>query len=85
MKTIDQEDLHEVFLLIIRHAKRKHLPYVRRHYKSVANLCKANAAFHIDVYYSGVFIATKKKDSTKLVMNREYTRLYKDEFYEVAA
>jgi len=74
MVFLNRKDLEDVFLLIVKMDRglRNHLPIVRRHFRSAANLCKLFIERDIDIYYSGILIARKKKNSSKIVMDHEY-------------
>lgn len=81
MQKLTIKDLEDVFLLIIRPDKehRKTLPIVRRHFKSVSNVCKILMDRSIDIYLSGVLVAHKKRNERKIIMTREYREIYKDQ------
>lgn len=81
MVKLTEKDLEKVYLLIVRPDKehRATLPIVRRHWNSVQNQCRFFVDRNIDIFYSGVFIARKRKNEAKIVMDREYQRYKKDD------
>lgn len=76
MKYLDKKDLEGVFLVILRMGKsdKAHLPFIRRHFRSVQNLCAKHKERQIDIYFSAVFVATKAAHAKRLSMNEDFVK-----------
>lgn len=83
MRTITEEDLANVFLLIFKADKkgRDHLPFIRRHFKSVLNLCAKFEDKNCEIFFSGIFVAKKMSGSKKIIMSREYQKTFGGEVF----
>lgn len=88
MKYLDRKDLEGVFLIIVRKGKgeRAHLPFIRRHFRSVQNICRNFDYREIDIYYSAIWVAHKKPGSKKIVMSEDFAKSSGgQQFFEVHA
>jgi len=85
MIEIKAEDLRDAFLLIVRIEKnqRDRLPFVRRHLRSVINVCRSYADARIDVYFSGILIGQKKRNDSRITMTQAYRKIYPGDNYAI--
>lgn len=81
MRSIKAKDLEGVFLVLVKADRehRQHLPLVRRYFRSVANLCRMMPEREIEIFFSGIYVASKRKNEKRIVTDREYRSANPDE------
>lgn len=84
MKNLNHKDLKDTFIAIVHQGKgRPMLPVIRRYFRSIKNQCLLHVDRHVEIYFEGVLLATKKPHAKRLEYDREFADKYEERLIEV--